>query len=135
MDPLSALKMVGLPDLESQLAATAQEAGASKKISIPDLQKLSPGLDLTSSGAGSASSAVSSSGGASFSNVLGGFIQDVSDKQAAANNAVTGLLGGKDVSLHQTMISIEEASVSFQLMVEVRNRLLDSYQELMRMQV
>jgi flagellar hook-basal body complex protein FliE len=33
------------------------------------------------------------------------------------------------------MISMEEASVSFQLMVEVRNRLLDSYQELMRMQV
>jgi flagellar hook-basal body complex protein FliE len=45
------------------------------------------------------------------------------------------LLSGKNVSLHQTMISMEEASVSFQLMVEVRNRLLDSYQELMRMQV
>ena len=135
MDPLSALKMVGIPDLESQLAGTARDAEASKKISIPDLQKLSPGLDLTSTGAASSSSAVSSSGGASFSNVLGGFIQEVSDKQAAAGNAVTGLLGGKNVSLHQTMISIEEASISFQLMVEVRNRLLDSYQELMRMQV
>jgi flagellar hook-basal body complex protein FliE len=33
------------------------------------------------------------------------------------------------------MISMEEASVSFQLMVEVRNKLLDSYQELMRMQI
>jgi flagellar hook-basal body complex protein FliE len=33
------------------------------------------------------------------------------------------------------MIAMEEASVSFQLMVEVRNRLLESYQELMRMQV
>jgi flagellar hook-basal body complex protein FliE len=135
MDPLSALKMVGLPDLQSQLASTAQEAGASPKISIPDLRKLSPGLDLTSPGAASPASAASSSGGASFSNVLGGFIQEVSDKQAAAGNAVTGLLSGKNVSLHQTMISIEEASVSFQLMVEVRNRLLDSYQELMRMQV
>jgi flagellar hook-basal body complex protein FliE len=59
----------------------------------------------------------------------------VSDKQTAANDSVTGLLSGKNVSLHQTMISMEEASVSFQLMVEVRNRLLDSYQELMRMQV
>ena len=141
MDPLSALKMVGLPDLESQLASTAKDATSSQKISIPDLQKLSPGLDLTSTGASSLSSAasstsaVSSSGGDSFSNVLGGFIQEVSDKQTAANNSVTGLLAGKNVSLHQTMISMEEASVSFQLMVEVRNRLLDSYQELMRMQV
>ncbi len=33
------------------------------------------------------------------------------------------------------MISMQEANVSFQLMVEVRNKLLDSYQELMRMQV
>lgn len=129
MDPLSALKMAGLPDLGSQLEKVAHEAGATPKISIPDLQKLSPGLDLTIPGP------ASSSGSASFSNVLGGFIQEVSDKQAAAGDAVAGLLGGKNVSLHQTMISMEEASVSFQLMVEVRNRLLDSYQELMRMQV
>jgi len=129
MDPLSALKMVGIPDLQSQLDKTAKEAGATQKISIPDLEKLSPGLDVTSPGA------VSSSGGASFSNVLGGFIQEVSDKQAAASDAAAGLLSGKNVSLHQTMIAMEEASVSFQLMVEVRNRLLDSYQELMRMQV
>ena len=129
MDPLGALKMVGLPDMGSQLASAAQQAGATPKISIPDLQQLSPGLDLT------APAATPTSGSASFSNVLGGFIQEVSDKQAAANDSVAGLLGGKNVSLHQTMISMEEASVSFQLMVEVRNRLLDSYQELMRMQV
>lgn len=135
MDPLSALKMVGLPDLESQIAGAARDAESSKKISIPDLKQLSPGLDLTSTGASSLAGVSSSSGAASFSNVLGGFIKEVSDKQAAAGDAVTGLLGGKDVSLHQAMISIEEASISFQLMVEVRNRLLDSYQELMRMQV
>jgi flagellar hook-basal body complex protein FliE len=129
MDPLSALKMVGLPDMGSQLARTAQEANASPKISIPDLQKLTPNSDVP------ASVTAAPSGSASFSIVLGGFIQEVSDKQTAANDSVTGLLSGKNVSLHQTMISMEEASVSFQLMVEVRNRLLDSYQELMRMQV
>jgi flagellar hook-basal body complex protein FliE len=129
MDPLSAMKMVGLPDMGSQLDKAAQDANATPKISIPDLQKLSPGLDLSIPGG------VSSSGSASFSNILGGFVQEVADKQAAAGDAVSGLLSGKNVSLHQTMISMEEASVSFQLMVEVRNRLLDSYQELMRMQV
>jgi flagellar hook-basal body complex protein FliE len=45
------------------------------------------------------------------------------------------LLAGKNVSLHQTVIAMEEAQVSFQLMVEVRNKLLESYQELMRMQL
>jgi flagellar hook-basal body complex protein FliE len=129
MDPLSALKMVGLPDMGSQVANAAQQAEATPKISIPDLQKLTPNSDVTAPTAGAPS------GSASFSNVLGGFIQEVSDKQNAANDAVSGLLGGKNVSLHQTMISMEEASVSFQLMVEVRNRLLDSYQELMRMQI
>jgi flagellar hook-basal body complex protein FliE len=62
-------------------------------------------------------------------------VRDVSATQANAGAAVEGLLAGKDVSLHQAMIAMEEASVSFQLMVEVRNRLLESYQELMRMQV
>jgi flagellar hook-basal body complex protein FliE len=46
-----------------------------------------------------------------------------------------GVMSGQGVPLHQAMIAAEEASVSFQLMVEVRNRLLESYQELMRMQV
>jgi len=128
MDPLSALKLNALPDAANRLAGVGAEIGEPPKISTADLQKLTPNSDA-------ASSVSSSTGSGSFSNVLGNFVQDVSDKQTAANEAVTGLLGGKNVSLHQTMISMEEASVSFQLMVEVRNRLLDSYQELMRMQV
>jgi flagellar hook-basal body complex protein FliE len=78
---------------------------------------------------------VSSGSGANFENMLGDFVNEVSQKQAAAGNAVTGLLSGQNVSLHQAMISMEEANVSFQMMVEVRNRLLDGYQELMRMQM
>jgi flagellar hook-basal body complex protein FliE len=62
-------------------------------------------------------------------------VQDVNAKQAVASQSVEGLLGGGNVSLHQAMIAMEEANVSFQLMVEVRNKLLESYQELMRMQI
>lgn len=71
----------------------------------------------------------------SFSSVLGQFVQDVNAKQAASADAVNRLQSGGDVSLHQAVIAMEEANVSFQLMVEVRNKLLESYQELMRMQV
>ena len=71
----------------------------------------------------------------SFSNLLGRMVDEVNAKQFAAQDAVHSLQSGGNVPLHQAVIAMEEASVSFQLMVEVRNRLLDSYQELMRMQV
>src|SRR5882762_1211060 len=71
--------------------------------------------------------------GDSFGNVLGKLISDVNTKQTAASEAVSGLQSGQGVPLHQAVIAMEEANVSFQLMVEVRNKLLDSYQELMRM--
>jgi len=62
-------------------------------------------------------------------------VNEVGAKQAAAGDAVSGVLSGQNVSLHQAMIAMQEANVSFQLMVEVRNKLLESYQELMRMQI
>jgi flagellar hook-basal body complex protein FliE len=70
-----------------------------------------------------------------FSDTLHQFVSDVNAKQVAAGDATKGLMTGNGVSLQQAMIAMEEASVSFQLMVEVRNKLLESYQELMRMQV
>ena len=73
--------------------------------------------------------------GRSFSDFLGQMVQDVNATQASAAGAVEGVLTGQNVPLHQAMIAMEEASVSFQLMVEVRNKLLESYQELMRMQI
>jgi flagellar hook-basal body complex protein FliE len=71
----------------------------------------------------------------SFANVLGKMVGEVNNKQLGAADAVNALQSGQNVSLHQAVIAMEEASVSFQLMVEVRNKLLDSYQELMRMQI
>ena len=70
-----------------------------------------------------------------FSGMLTQMVREVQAKQAAASEAVAGVLGGKGVPLHEAVLAGEEASVSFQLMVEVRNKLLESYQELMRMQV
>jgi flagellar hook-basal body complex protein FliE len=71
----------------------------------------------------------------SFGSLLGRMVEEVNSKQNAATDAVQSLQSGGNVSLHQAVIAMEEASVSFQLMVEVRNKLLDSYQEVMRMQI
>lgn len=73
--------------------------------------------------------------GDSFASMLGQMVAEVNAKQNVATQAVGALQGGQNVSLHQTVIAMEEANVSFQLMVEVRNKLLESYQEIMRMQL
>lgn len=151
MDALSALKTVAGSQVGFQSLDPAQEGGAAKAISLSDLQKFGPGItyqspaslpstisvpDLDKAGSTTSSEALTpGSSGGSFQNMLGGFVNEVSAQQAAGTDAVNGLLSGKNVSLHQAMISMEEANVSFQMMVEVRNKLLDSYQELMRMSV
>jgi flagellar hook-basal body complex protein FliE len=70
-----------------------------------------------------------------FDTTLHKLVGEVNQQQLHAGNLTGRLLSGQNVPLHQTMIAVEEASVSFQLMVEVRNRVMDSYQELMRMQI
>ena len=71
----------------------------------------------------------------SFGSLLGRMVEDVNTRQNMAAEAVHSLQSGGNVPLHQAVIAMEEASISFQLMVEVRNKLLESYQELMRMQI
>lgn len=70
-----------------------------------------------------------------FERILNEFVQQVNEKQEVANSTVKDLLSGKEVSLHQAVIAMEEANVAFSLMVEVRNKLIEAYQELMRMQM
>ena len=71
----------------------------------------------------------------SFQNMLADFVSDVNQKSIHAGEQVRDFYSGKDISLHEAVIAGQEASVSFQLMVEVRNKLLEGYQELIRMQM
>ncbi len=73
--------------------------------------------------------------GAGFGDVLNQFVGEVNQKQIASSQAVNDLISGKEIPLHQAMITMQEAGVAFQLMVEVRNKLLEGYQDLMRMQI
>jgi len=128
MNPLTALRTLAYPALHSDPSQALAESFKPKIIPFSELEQLSPGILPNPIGA-PASAATGSE------NLITGLIKEVSAKQSAAGAAVNGLLGGQNVSLHQTMIAMEEASISLQLMVEVRNKLLESYQELMRMQV
>ena len=116
----------GTPQVPAGLAD--QGAGSAGSIPTTELRELNAALP------GASVSGVQPSE-MSFSGLLGQMVQDVNAKQGVATQALQDLQSGQSGSLHQAMIAAEEANVSFQLMVEVRNRLLDSYQELMRLQV
>ena len=70
-----------------------------------------------------------------FGRMLDGLVASVDAKQTQAAEITKQVLVGDSSQLHQSVIAMQEASVSFSLMVEVRNKLIDSYQELMRMSV
>ncbi|MCA9751678.1 MAG: flagellar hook-basal body complex protein FliE [Gemmatimonadetes bacterium] len=69
--------------------------------------------------------------GETFKSALG----EVNRLQLDAGEKTRALLAGEDVDLHQVMISAEEASVAFDLMMEIRNKLIEAYQEIQRMNV
>ncbi len=71
----------------------------------------------------------------SFGDTISEFVQAVNDSQKNAAQQVADIIQGRSQNLHQAMATLEEAKLSFQLMLEVRNKLLESYQELSRMQV
>jgi flagellar hook-basal body complex protein FliE len=128
MSPLTSIRQLWSSLPSTGLASADKSAPSATSIPAAELRQLDAGHDaLSVTGTPSAQS--------SFSSVLGQMVQDVNAKQGIATQALQDLQSGQNTSLHQTMIAMEEASVSFQLMVEVRNRLLDSYQEIMRMQV
>ena len=70
-----------------------------------------------------------------FERMLSDSIQKVNSMQLEANEAVKQLAAGKKENIHETMIAVQKASISFQFMSSVRNKALDAYQEVMRMQV
>jgi flagellar hook-basal body complex protein FliE len=84
---------------------------------------------------GAAGSVQGSGGASSFVNLLDNAVQEVNGKMTAADVQETKMMTGDSANLHQTMISMQEANVALSLMVAVRNKLVESYQELMRMQV
>jgi flagellar hook-basal body complex protein FliE len=73
--------------------------------------------------------------GESFGEALSGAIGKVSELRNGADQAVRGLATGENRDIHQTMIAMEKADVSFRLMMQVRNKIVTAYQEVMRMPV
>ena len=73
-------------------------------------------------------------GAADFSRILKEAISEVNRLQLEAEAAIKDFTVGKK-GIHETMIAIEKADLSFQLMMQIRNKIIKAYEEVMRMQV
>jgi len=62
-------------------------------------------------------------------------VSKVNDMSTQSDQAIQKLATGENRNLHETMIAVEKASISFLFMSQVRNKALEAYQEVMRMQV
>ncbi len=73
-------------------------------------------------------------GGDSFTSILSNAVNGVNSLHDAAASQVTNLLQGGGADLNQVMVAVEKADVSFQLMMQVRNKIVNAYQDIEKMQ-
>jgi len=72
---------------------------------------------------------------ADFSSWLGSEVEKVNEQVLSADKQVRDLAVGQTQNLHEVMIALEEAKLSLSLLVQIRNRALEAYQDILRMQI
>ncbi len=70
-----------------------------------------------------------------FGNVLKSTVEAVNSSQIASDQAIVNLQSGEAKNLHEVMIAVEQADVSLRMLVQMRNKALSAYEEIMRMQI
>jgi flagellar hook-basal body complex protein FliE len=72
--------------------------------------------------------------GGSFAETLQGALDEMGELQSDASTKVSDVLAGNGGDVHSALIAVEKADLSFQLMLQVRNKIVSAYQEISRMQ-
>lgn len=92
---------------------------------VRPLEPLAPGgLASQSAGAGN-----------EFQTLLSGAIDNIKSTKLHSDNQISSFLNGEQTDIHQVATSIQKAALTFELALEVRNKMMQAYQEVMRMQV
>lgn len=81
------------------------------------------------------SSSNSTNGSTNFSDIFKSTLDSLNEKQVIADNITSEFIAGGDVEIHEVMLATEEAKMSLQLAVQVRNKIVEAVQELTRMQL
>ena len=85
--------------------------------------------------ASAASTAPAATGDTGFGEALSRALSEVNEMQLQSRDAAVAVASGKPVDTAQMVVDVEKANISLQFAIQVRNKLLEAYQELMRMQV
>ncbi len=98
-------------------------------LSIPNIAPISP------PDTGAIGSGPDAGSGISFKDILGNAISSVEGARTSANQAVGKFLSGDGEDLHSTILATQRADLEFQMFLQVRNKVVSAYQEVMRMQM
>ncbi len=90
------------------------------------IQPTQPGLDPVRMGS-------QKTEGPAFDEMLNGFLKDVNHMQNNADQSIQKMVAGEVKDVHQVMLAVGEAKVAFNLMLEIRNKTLEAYNEIIRM--
>lgn len=71
----------------------------------------------------------------SFTSLLNSKLDEVNQKQIESEGAIEGFINGEDIDIHEVMLASEEAKMSIELAVQIRNKIVEAYQEINRMQL
>jgi flagellar hook-basal body complex protein FliE len=71
----------------------------------------------------------------SFKDTLSTFMKDVNSMQVKADQSIQKMAAGEITDVHQVMNAVEEANTAFNMMMEIRNKVMDAYQEVLRMRL
>ena len=94
------------------------------------------GLNVSSvtAGVGASASPRTSDSTTPFAGVFRSMVEQTSALDQQASEAVTGLLSGQGVEIHDAMIATQKANMAFELALQVRNKAVAAYQQMMSMQ-
>ena len=70
-----------------------------------------------------------------FQAVLNGAIGQVENARSAANDAIQRFISGQDQELHSTVLATQNAELQFEMLMQVRNKVVSAYEEIMKMQL
>ena len=71
----------------------------------------------------------------SFGKLLTDSINQVNRLQVEADSSINDLAMGKQTDIHRTMVAMEKASISFELLMQIRNKIVSAYDQIMRMPI
>jgi flagellar hook-basal body complex protein FliE len=69
---------------------------------------------------------------ASFKETMKQYLKDANDMQLKADEDIKKIISGDDIDPHQVMLAVEKANTSFDLVMEIRNKMLEAYREVMK---